>query len=235
MLLIEFRTTGVRMSLLLMLRHGESVWNKKNIFTGWVDVPLSEKGVTESIEAGKEIGNTPIDVLYCSTLIRGIMTGILALTYSKNQKTPVIMHTEGLLNKWGTIYSEEEKKEIIPVHCSDALNERMYGELQGLNKQKTMDKFGKEQVQIWRRSYRTSPPNGESLEMTLNRALPYFKNTIIPELARGKNVFIAAHGNSLRAITKYLDNLSDEEILHFEIPTGVLMRYEYSNGTFNKI
>lgn len=223
------------MSQLIMLRHGESVWNKKNIFTGWVDVPLSEKGIQESINAGIEISDTQIDVIFCSTLIRGIMTGMLAMTYSKSEKTPVIMHSDGLLKEWGNIYSKEEKDAIIPVYCSDALNERMYGELQGLNKQKTMDKFGKDQVQIWRRSYATCPPAGESLEMTTKRTLPYFKNVITKELAIGKNVFISAHGNSLRAIRKFLDNLSDEEVVRLEIPTGVPMRYEYINGTFKKL
>jgi 2,3-bisphosphoglycerate-dependent phosphoglycerate mutase len=150
------------MPLLILLRHGESMWNKKNLFTGWVDVPLSEKGIDEAIEAGKRIQNLPIDIIFSSTLVRGLMTAMLAMAYHKSGKTPVVLHEEGKLKSWAQVYSEKAKEEIIPVLCADELNERMYGNLQGLNKQETRDKFGADQVKLWRRSYKVAPPEGES-------------------------------------------------------------------------
>lgn len=148
------------MGKLILLRHGESLWNKRNLFTGWVDVPLSEKGIKEAIEAGNMIKDIPIHTIYCSTLNRAITTAMLAMSVRNDNKTPVIMHETGKLHTFGVIYSEEEMKKIIPVILNDALNERMYGKLQGLNKQKMRDMYGDEQVKIWRRSFSTPPPEG---------------------------------------------------------------------------
>jgi 2,3-bisphosphoglycerate-dependent phosphoglycerate mutase len=217
---------------LILLRHGESMWNKKNIFTGWVDVPLSQKGIEEAIQAGHKMKDLPIDIIFCSTLVRGMMTAMLVMAYHKDGKTPVVMHEKGKLKEWSTIYSEKEKEQTIPVITADELNERMYGELQGLNKQEMRDKFGAEQVQIWRRSYSTKPPGGESLELTAKRSIPYFEKHILPVLEKGKNVFISAHGNSLRSIIKKLDNLSDDEVVHLELATGEPIIYDYDNGVF---
>jgi 2,3-bisphosphoglycerate-dependent phosphoglycerate mutase len=218
------------MSKLILLRHGESMWNKHNLFTGWVDVPLSKSGVQEALNAGKEIADIPLDVIFCSTLNRGINTAMLAMTEHHSQKTPVIIHESGNLEKWGKIYSESAIQDTIPVFCAWQLNERMYGRLQGLNKKETMDTFGKEQVQIWRRSYKEAPPEGESLEMTLERTLPFFKNTILPYLQKGKNVLISAHGNSLRACVKYIENIDDSSISQREIATGKPFAYEYHHN-----
>ncbi len=222
------------MSYLILLRHGESMWNKKNLFTGWVDIPLSEKGIQESIEAGKRIANYPIDIIFCSTLIRAIMTAMLAMSVRTDGKTPVIRHQEGNLANWAKIYSEVTAGETIPVFCNDALNERMYGKLQGLNKKETMDAFGEEQVKLWRRSFRTEPPDGESLEMTTKRTIPYFERAIVPQLEANKNVLISAHGNSLRACVKDIEGLTDEQVVSLEIATGDPIIYEYQAGRFTR-
>lgn len=223
------------MSKLILMRHGESCWNKLNVFTGWVDVPLSLKGIEEALEAGKKIKDIPIDVIVTSTLVRAQMTAFLAMSQHSSGKTPVVVHEgQDKLNEWGQIYNEELKEQTIPVLYCWELNERMYGNLQGLNKAETIDKFGADQVQLWRRSYDTRPPEGESLAMTAARTIPCFEDTILPYLKLGSNVFVSAHGNSLRAICMVLDNLSKDEVLHLEIPTGVPIIYDYEKGTFAK-
>lgn len=223
------------MAELILLRHGESEWNKKNIFTGWIDIPLSEKGVEEAFAAGRGIKDIPIDLIFTSTLIRGIMTAMLAMTVHSSGKIPVILHPgEGKQDEWGRCYDEETESQLIPVHRAWELNERMYGELQGRNKQKTREKFGDEQVKIWRRSFSTPPPNGESLQMTAARTIPYFESKIVPQLAADKNVLVSAHGNSLRSIVMDLDQLSEEEVLSLEIPTGKPLVYSYKKGKLTK-
>nr|XP_018681338.1 PREDICTED: uncharacterized protein LOC103983912 isoform X1 [Musa acuminata subsp. malaccensis]XP_018681339.1 PREDICTED: uncharacterized protein LOC103983912 isoform X1 [Musa acuminata subsp. malaccensis] len=218
---------------LILIRHGESLWNEKNLFTGCVDVPLTQKGVEEAIEAGKRISNIPIDMIYTSSLIRAQMTAMLAMTQHRRKKVPIIKHNESEQAwKWSQIHSEETKKQSIPVITSWQLNERMYGELQGLNKQETADRFGKEKVQEWRRSYDIPPPDGESLEMCADRAVAYFKEQIVPQLLTGKNVMIAAHGNSLRSIIMYLDKLTSQEVISLELSTGIPMLYIFKDGKF---
>jgi len=209
------------MGQLILLRHGQSEWNKKNLFTGWIDIPLSQEGVEEALNAGRIIQDIPIDLIYTSTLIRGIMTAMLVMTLHYSKKVPVILHPgEGKLEEWGRCYDEESRKELIPVLCAWQLNERMYGELQGKNKQKMREEYGEEQIKIWRRSYAIPPPHGESLKMTAERTIPYFEEEIVPRLKEGKNILISAHGNSLRSIVMVLDKLSEEEVIHLEIPTG---------------
>lgn len=223
------------MSKLIMMRHGQSRWNELNLFTGWVDVPLSLKGIEEALEGGKKIKDIPIDVIFTSSLMRAQQTAMLAMLQHSSRKTPVIQHPgQGKLEDWGLIYSEAALKETIPVYCAWEINERMYGELQGLNKAETMEKFGKEQVQIWRRSYDVAPPGGESLEMTAARSIPYFKDQILPALKNGLNVFISAHGNSLRSIIMFLDNLSKEEVVRLELATGEPILYDYIDHQFFK-
>jgi len=218
---------------LILIRHGESLWNEKNLFTGCVDVPLTNKGVEEAIEAGKRISNIPIDVIHTSALIRAQMTAMLAMTQHRRKKVPIIMHNESEQAKsWSQIFSEETIKQCIPVVTAWQLNERMYGELQGLNKQETADRYGKEQVHEWRRSYDIPPPNGESLEMCAQRAVAYFKEHIEPQLVSGKNVMIAAHGNSLRSIIMYLDKLTSQEVISLELSTGIPMLYIAKEGKF---
>lgn len=218
---------------LILIRHGESLWNEKNLFTGCVDVPLTQRGVEEAIEAGKRISNIPVDVIFTSSLVRAQMTAMLAMTQHRRKKVPVVIHNESEQAKaWSTIYSEDTKKQSIPVLTAWQLNERMYGELQGLNKQETADRFGKEKVHQWRRSYDIPPPNGESLEMCAERAVAYFKEQIVPQLHCGKNVLIAAHGNSLRSIIMYLDKLSSQEVISLELSTGIPMLYIFKEGKF---
>ncbi|XP_061345932.1 2,3-bisphosphoglycerate-dependent phosphoglycerate mutase 1-like [Gastrolobium bilobum] len=218
---------------LILIRHGESLWNEKNLFTGCVDVPLSKKGIDEAIEAGKRISSIPVDVIFTSALIRAQMTAMLAMTQHRRRKVPIIMHNESeQARAWSQVYSEDTKKQSIPVIASWQLNERMYGELQGLNKQETADRYGKEQVHEWRRSYDIPPPNGESLEMCAQRAVAYFRDQIEPQLLSGKNVMIAAHGNSLRSIIMYLDKLTSQEVISLELSTGIPLLYIFKEGRF---
>ncbi|CAA2972901.1 phosphoglycerate mutase-like [Olea europaea subsp. europaea] len=213
--------------------HGESMWNEKNLFTGCVDVPLTSKGVEEAIEAGKRISNLPLDIIYMSALIRSQMTAMLALTEHRCLKVPIIIHKETEQARiWSQIYSDGTKKESIPVVKAWQLNERMYGELQGFNKQETAERYGKEQVHKWRRSYNVQPPNGESLEMCLGRAVSFFKDNIEPQLLRGRHVMVVAHANSLRSIIMYLDKLTPQEVINLELSTGVPMLYIYKDQNF---
>ncbi len=220
---------------LIMMRHGESEWNRLNLFTGWVDIPLSVKGVEESIKGGKRIANIPVDVIFTSTLIRAQMTAMLAMMHHSSGKVPCVQHPDGgKLEEWAQIYSESVKENCIPVYNSWELNERMYGRLQGMNKEEMRGKFGNEQVQIWRRSFDEAPPEGESLAMTAARSIPYFKNRILPLLKEGKNVFISAHGNSLRSIVMFLDNLTKDEVVHLEMATGDPLLYTFAGESWSK-
>ncbi len=190
------------MSKLILLRHGQSAWNLENRFTGWIDIDLTPQGMTEAREAGEKIkvAHIHIDEAFTSVLKRAIDTLTLCL------------HACGQQN--------------VPVSYDQALNERHYGDLQGLNKDETAQKFGAEQVKIWRRSYAVRPPGGESLEDTAARTLPYFKKHIVPALQAGKNVIVSAHGNSLRAIIMYLDQLTEEQVLELNVPNGVPIVYD---------
>lgn len=224
------------MARLILLRHGQSEWNKKNLFTGWIDIPLSEEGIEEALSAGREVQEIPIDLIYTSTLIRGIMTAMLVMTVHHSKKVPVILHPgEGRLEEWSKCYDASSEADLIPVIKAWQLNERMYGELQGKNKQKTREQYGDEQVKIWRRSFATPPPNGESLKMTAERTLPYFDEEIVPHLKEGKNILISAHGNSLRSIVMELDQLSEDQVLQFEIPTGHPIIYNFQDNQFTRI
>lgn len=220
---------------LILLRHGQSEWNKKNLFTGWVDIPLSIEGIQEAILAGRKIADIPIDVIYISTLSRSHLTAMIAMAYHGEGKVPVILHPgEGKLEEWSKIHNPKAAARTIPVITSWELNERMYGDLQGLNKQEMREQYGEEQVHIWRRSYDVPPPNGECLADTAARAIPYFQEKIVPHLASGQTVLVSAHGNSLRAIIMHLDDLSKEEVVSLEIPTGLPIIYEYKEGVFQK-
>jgi 2,3-bisphosphoglycerate-dependent phosphoglycerate mutase len=186
---------------LVLVRHGQSEWNAKNLFTGWKNPGLTETGVKEAISAGKLIKDEKInfDTMYTSELIRAQLTGNTILEIINQSDIPII-------------------KDI-------ALNERNYGSLAGLNKDDARKKWGKEQVHIWRRSYDIPPPDGESLKNTGERVLPYFNKEILPKVVSGSNILIAAHGNSLRSLIMQLDELSKEEILNLEIPTGAPIKY----------
>ncbi|MEW2481960.1 phosphoglyceromutase [Mycobacterium sp. NPDC051198] len=213
------------MPTLILLRHGESDWNQKNLFTGWVDVDLTDKGRTEAVRGGQLLVENDVlpDVVYTSLLRRAITTANLAL--------------------------DAADRHWIPVHRDWRLNERHYGALQGLDKAATKEKYGEEQFMAWRRSYDTPPPAiekgsefsqdadpryadigggplTECLKDVVTRFVPYYEATIVPDLKAGKTVLIAAHGNSLRALVKYLDGMSDEEVVGLNIPTGIPLRYD---------
>lgn len=223
------------MAKLILLRHGQSKWNQKNRFTGWVDVDLSPNGIEEALQAGEQIMKLPIDLIFTSTLVRAQMTASLAMSRHASQRPLVFIHEKGKEKDWGADHClKEALEEAIAVHVSSDLNERFYGDLQGMDKDEARAQFGKEQIHIWRRSFDVPPPKGESLEMTLKRTLPYFENVILKALKEGKNVLIAAHGNSLRSIVMKLDQLSKEEVLKLEIPTGKPLLYETDGEVFRR-
>ena len=188
------------MARLVLLRHGESQWNLENRFTGWVDVPLTPRGIQEAKNAGDKLRGFTFDRAFTSVLARAIETLRLAL--------------------------EAIGQSNLPVEKNKALNERMYGELQGLNKAETAKKYGEAQVKIWRRSYDVPPPGGESLKDTAERVLPYYEQTVKPYLLKGETILVAAHGNSLRALIMELEQLSREQVLELNIPTGAPVLYE---------
>ena len=189
------------MGTVVLLRHGESQWNLENRFTGWVDVPLSPKGEEEARHAGEKLKSYRFDRAFTSVLIRA------------NETLRIVLETIG--------------QTVIPIEKDQALNERMYGELQGLNKAETAQKYGDHQVKLWRRSYDIRPPGGESLKDTAERVLPYYERRIRPAILAGDNIIIAAHGNSLRALVMHLDRLSQEQVLELNIPTGVPLLYQF--------
>lgn len=215
------------MAQLVLLRHGASLWNDLNLFTGWVDVPLSKKGINEAVEAGRRLEDFTPDIIFTSSLIRAQTTMVLVMAENKSGRVPVVLHHgEGKLEEWSRIYDEKTFETLIPCYEAWQLNERMYGELQGLDKDVARARFGKEQVQIWRRSYDVAPPGGESLKICSERTIPYYRDTIVPELKAGKNVLVVAHGNSLRSIIMFIEGLSEEAVLNLELATGDPIIYD---------
>ena len=220
------------MAKLILIRHGQSLWNAQNKFTGWVDVPLSERGRAEATIASCKLREKQykVDVCFTSLLIRAMETAIVCFTECDEicaGKTPIIQHAADDPNWRGWNEYEGSHDEELPIFPTPALDERYYGKLQGLNKQETDEKFGEEQVHIWRRSYDTAPPGGESLEDTKTRVIPFLHDRILAHIKEGDNVLVAAHGNSLRSIIMDLDNLSPEEVTKLELATGVPIVYEF--------
>ena len=198
-------------SKLVLVRHGQSEWNAKNLFTGWKDPKLTDLGIQEAIKAGDllETRNLEFDLMFTSDLFRAQETGRLIL--------------------------EQMNQTDIQVIEDQSLNERNYGDLAGLNKDEAREKWGEEQVNIWRRSFDVPPPGGESLKNTAERVLPYFELEIMPKVKEGLNILVAAHGNSLRSLVMELEKISSEEIVKLEIATGDPLTYEYTNGDFVRI
>lgn len=195
-------------SLLILVRHGQSIWNAKKLFTGWTDVELSEKGINEAKNTGIELSEVDFDIVFTSKLKRAQKTADIIIECNKKSK---------------------KIKKIEDLR----LNERHYGDLQGVNHDIARKKFGKEQIHIWRRSFDIPPPNGESLKMTSERTIPCLEERIIPELKMGKNILVVAHGNSLRSIVMKLENISRENIVKLEIPTAKPIFYSLENNTIN--
>jgi|TARA_B110000459_G_scaffold201952_1_gene253851 2,3-bisphosphoglycerate-dependent phosphoglycerate mutase len=200
------QNTKMKKRNLILVRHGQSEWNAKNLFTGWKDPDLTEKGLLEAKIAGEQIAAEDInfDIMFTSVLSRAQRTGQIIL--------------EGI------------NQTHINVIKNQALNERNYGSLAGLNKDDARKKWGEEQVHIWRRSFDIPPPEGESLKNTAERVLPYFNEEIMPKIKNGSNILIAAHGNSLRALIMELDSISSEEIVKLEIPTGAPIQYQFNEN-----
>jgi 2,3-bisphosphoglycerate-dependent phosphoglycerate mutase len=217
----------MNLATMVLVRHGQSQWNLENRFTGWMDIPLSMKGNQEATSAGKKLRNMRFDTIYISHLLRAIQTLHYILLELQDKRIPIIYHEDRRIHDWEH-YSGDRNNEI-PIYQSVDLAERYYGDLQGLNKAETMKKYGEHQVHLWRRSYDTNPPNGESLKDTCERTIPYYKNHILPELQAGKTILIVAHGNSLRSIIKYVENISDKDIPNVEIPTGVPIIYTFDS------
>ncbi len=216
------------MSELILVRHGESIWNLQNRFTGWIDVSLSRNGMREAERAGDLLADYAFDVAFTSALLRA--QDSLYEILKRNHHCDQYVRVHELSSEWYEHFvpTEEDRKEL-KIYVSEKLNERYYGDLQGLNKDVARQRFGAEQVRIWRRSYDVPPPNGESLKMTAARALPYYRSHIVPRLQQGQRVLIAAHGNSLRAIIMHIEDLTPEQILVYELKTGTPHVYQFDD------
>lgn len=222
------------MSKLILTRHGQSLWNAENKFTGWVDVPLSERGRAEATIASCKLRDYRVRICFTSMLFRAIETAIIILTEVDDicdGRVPIIKHDIDDEDWHGWDQYNGDPAQELPVYTTAILDERYYGNLQGLDKAETAAKFGQEQVHHWRRSYDIAPPGGESLADTVKRTVPFFRDRIMQHLMGGDNVLIAAHGNSLRSIIKQLENLSEAEIVKVELGTGVPIVYDIdANG-----
>ncbi|HJL54317.1 MAG: 2,3-bisphosphoglycerate-dependent phosphoglycerate mutase [Candidatus Thalassarchaeaceae archaeon] len=197
------------MGSLILIRHGESLWNAANRFTGWTDVDLSDRGIEEAEEAGRQLAEIRFDIVHTSDLVRAQRTAEIIMRHNQVSKD-------------------------VSTKYDWRLNERHYGTLQGLNKAETAEKHGAEQVHVWRRSFDVAPPEGESLEMTAERTIPYFTDEVVPDLAGGNNVLVSAHGNSLRSIVMHIDGISPKDIVSLEIPTGEPIHYNYDEGVITR-
>ena len=202
------------MAKLILLRHLESQWNKENRFTGWTDVPLSKEGIESAKEVAGKLARFKIDKVYTSPLIRNKETvSLITRAAAKGEEEDLSSSTN-------------LGKKDVPIVIDKALDERNYGKLQGLNKDEVKKQYGEEQVHLWRRSWNQAPPKGESLEDVFNRVVPFYRRYIEKDLKEGKNVLIVASHNSLRALVKYLDKISDVDIIGFEMPTASIKEYD---------
>ena len=217
------------MGKLILLRHGESVWNKKNIFTGWVDISLSKEGIREAFAAGKLLSKIKFDAIYTSELSRAQVTLQLLMLENEDNRTLYLDHGK---EKWYNTGVDEENG--IKAIVSKDLNERYYGDLQGKSKDAYKKQVGEKLFKEYRRSFKTPPPNGESLEMTIERTLPYFEKEIFPIVKKGQTVLVVAHGNSLRGIIKEVLKISDQEIVGYEIQTGKPLLFSFINNQFQE-
>jgi 2,3-bisphosphoglycerate-dependent phosphoglycerate mutase len=219
------------MAKLYLQRHLKSQWNVENRFAGWVDNPLSEEGIQQGEQAAAKLKGENFDIIYTSPLSRNKQT-VLRILRLLAGKYPIFQYCDGKMKDWGNF---EGPQNHIPVIVAQELNERYYGKLQGLNKEEAKKTFGEGQVHLWRRSYDIAPPEGESLKDTFNRVIPFFEKNIENDLREGKNVLIVSSGNALRSIVKKIENISDEEIIDFEIDFGATIKYEFDSGKYNKV
>jgi 2,3-bisphosphoglycerate-dependent phosphoglycerate mutase len=213
------------MAKLFLLRHIKSQWNEENRFTGWMDVPLDENEIGKAKELADKIFKYPIDKIYTSALFRNQDT-IARMFEFGNKKYPVFMHLDGgRMQKWANFI--DLSQDDVPVFVSENLNERYYGKVQGENKETAAKKYGQELVHLWRRSYDVAPPGGESLKDVIKRAVPFYQKYIEKDLKEEKNVLIVASHNALRAIVKYIEKVSDQDIINLEIPYAGIIKYEF--------
>ena len=221
------------MAKLFLLRHLKSQWNEDDRFAGWTDGPIAKKESIKAIGLAEKVFVNKIDVVYTSPLFRNQDT-VARIFEAIDVKYPFFIHLDsGKMQKWGNFTDISEND--VPTFVSEALNERYYGKLQGLNKKQVAEKYGEPMVHAWRRSYNFSPPGGESEKDVFKRTTPFFKKYVEKDLKAGKNVLIVASHNSLRAIVKFIDNISDEDIINLELPFGGLSEYEFDGKKYKKI
>ena len=221
------------MGKLVLVRHGESRWNLDNRFTGWTDVPLSKGGINEAEECAAELKRINFDIAFTSILERTQATILIIL--SQQNRTGVFQHEgKSKYSDWKS-KSNRYSKNDIPIFSSELLNERYYGTLQGMKKNEAVKIYGKEQIFRWRRSYEGAPPEGESLRGTYERTLPFYKEKVLPHLQKGKQVLLASHGNTLRAIIKDLEGISDEDIPFLNLPHSKAIIYKFTNGEYKNL
>ncbi|HTW96228.1 MAG TPA: histidine phosphatase family protein [Candidatus Methylomirabilis sp.] len=219
------------MSYLILIRHGQSRWNLSNKFTGWVDVPLSRLGIREAEANARELKNFRIDVAFTSELVRAQETLLIIL--SSQNRTGIFLHHSEHRGRHDHYYTPMASDEI-PIYSSSILNERYYGLLQGLDKAMVRQKYGEKKVMEWRRSFQGRPPGGDSLADIYRKLIPYFKKQILPWLKKNKNVIVVAHGNTLRAMIKYLENISDQDVAHLELPNSQPLVYRFGAGKMRR-
>lgn len=214
------------MSRLVLVRHGQSIWNLQNRFTGWVDVSLSHQGMREAERAGALLADEHFDVAFSSALLRAQDTLYEILKQNWHCAQYVRIHEQS--SDWYEHYTPDAgDASELRIYLSEKLNERFYGDLQGLNKDRARAHYGEEQVHRWRRSFDIPPPNGESLKMTAERTIPYYCERIAPRLAQGQDVLVSAHGNSLRSIVMHIEQMSAEAIVAYELATGIPQIYTF--------
>lgn len=217
---------------LVIVRHGQSRFNELNIFTGWLDVPLSEQGIKEAHNVANHCENFDYDAVFTSHLKRAHET--LSVILSKQKKIGVFQHqSDKQYNISGDIDSKMNNK-ILSVYTNKALNERAYGTLQGKDKEKAAETYGESQVFKWRRGFSDRPPQGESLKDVYDRVVPYLNKTVIPRLESGETVLVVSHGNTLRALIKFLENIEDDKIPYVNLPLGHPLVYEYKDGNIKR-
>lgn len=221
------------MSKLFLLRHLKSQWNQDDRFAGWTDGPLAKHDGKDAHDLANKIFQNKIDTIYSSPLFRNMDT-VAKILECLPEKYPFFIHLYGgKMQKWGN-YTDISDNDI-PTYLSENLNERYYGKLQGLSKEDTIKKYGEEEVHLWRRSYDIAPPGGESERDVYKRTIPFYKKYIERDLKAGKNVLVVASHNSLRAIVKYVENISDEKIIDLELPFGALIKYDFDSRKYTKL
>ncbi len=219
------------MSDLILVRHGESRWNLANRFTGWADVPLSKHGIKEALATSKKLKNVTIHQAFTSSLERAHET--LTIILSQQKLTGLFLHLDQKKQEWYSCRNCPGRTDIF-AHTTSLLNERYYGVLQGMDKKNARKQFGREQVFEWRRSYTAKPPGGESLHDVYDRAVPFFIKRVIPLLKNKRNVLICSHGNTLRAILKYIERIDIQQVPHINLPFAEPVIYTYKNDAFSR-